>query len=66
MFAANIPDGYLIALVPIFVTAILALLVWIVKELNRVSVQNARNEEAISDHERRISGLESYRTVRSR
>lgn len=65
MLGAEIPDGYLIAVAPIFVTSVLGLLAWIVREMFRTTARldalDARDRERekdLGDHEQRIRHLE--------
>jgi hypothetical protein len=61
VLAAEIPDGLIYAVIPVSFTLIVGLMAWIVRELSRISVQNARSEETLKDHERRIGRLEDFR-----
>ncbi len=59
--ATEIPDGLVYAVIPVSLTLIVALMAWIVRELSRISVANARSEQTLEDHERRIGELEHRR-----
>jgi hypothetical protein len=65
MIGAEIPDGLLYGAAPVLLMLFITLMAWIVRELGRISVQNARTEERYEDHERRISNLERSRTART-
>ena len=56
--AAEIPDGLIYAVIPVSFVLIVSLMAWIVRELSRISVQNAKSETQLEDHERRIGRLE--------
>lgn len=59
--ATEIPDGLVYAVIPVSFVMVVSLMAWIVRELSRISVNNARTEEAVKDHERRITNLERRR-----
>ena len=58
MVAAEIPDGLIFAVIPVSFVLVVSLMAWIVRELSRVSVQNAKTDTTLEDHERRIGRLE--------
>jgi hypothetical protein len=64
IFGAEIPDGLIFALLPVSFVMIVGLMAWIVRELGRITVQNARTEERHEDHERRIDALEQWRRAK--
>jgi hypothetical protein len=66
VIGAEIPDGLLFGVVPVALALIVTLMAWIVRELGRISVANARTEERFEDHERRLSNLERSRGARTR
>lgn len=68
MLAAEIPDGYLVAFLSAGLPAVLLLMAWIVRELNRTSsrldVMDLRESERshdVNDHEERLRALERRR-----
>jgi hypothetical protein len=65
MLGAEIPDGLLFGLLPVALAFIVTLIAWIVRELGRISVANARTEARYEDHERRIGNLERSRGART-
>jgi hypothetical protein len=58
VFAVEIPDGLIYALLPVSFVMIVGLMAWMVRELGRISENNARFEERVEDHERRLNRLE--------
>jgi hypothetical protein len=65
VLAAEIPDGYLVAFLSAGLPAVLLLMAWIVRELNRTSsrldVMDQREkdrQEDVRDHESRLRHLE--------
>lgn len=63
--AAQIPDGYIVAFLGAGLPAVLLLMAWIVRELNRTSarldvmdLREKQNATDVEDHERRLRHLE--------
>jgi hypothetical protein len=65
MLGAEIPDGLLYGIIPVFLLLFVTLIAWIVRELGRISVSNARTEERFEDNERRLANLERSRGART-
>lgn len=57
--SANIPDGYLIALLAVLLPSMIALMAWIVKELGRISNANSVSEVLIAHLERKVNEQEA-------
>lgn len=68
MVAAEIPDGYLVAFLSAGLPAVLLLMAWIVRELNRTSsrldvmdLRESERSQDVNDHEERLRALERRR-----
>lgn len=68
ILAAEIPDGYLVAVIPVFVVAILGLFTWLVREMFRVTgvldrllSDDEERDKKLADHETRLRAAERRR-----
>jgi len=61
VLGVEIPDGIVVAAVAAGFPLIAGLLAWIVKELSKITVQNARLDERMDAHDERLHRLEGRR-----
>ena len=61
MIAAQVDDGLITTITGVGITATIALMAWIVRELYRISSLVSKIDERTMDHERRIENLERYK-----
>jgi hypothetical protein len=62
MLGAEIPIAILAPTFVIFLSGMVTLLAWIVREMSRISTQLSVMDERSVDHERRLDHLERYRS----
>lgn len=61
ILGAEIDNGFLTTVTGVGITATVALLAWIVRELYRISSLVSKVEERTNDHDRRIDRLENHK-----
>lgn len=54
LLAANIPDGYLVAALPVLLVSLIGIMTWMVREMSKIQIINASMSERINQQAREL------------